>query len=169
MIFGTVERQTETVLVSFILFLSSLNEACFTMVCKVNDCVCQWSQLGLRRLTNVCLSLNKRDIYYDKTIVYLSKDRFYNVVWFEPVSDKHEHFLIHIFTRHKKKVCFTVTVDTRHSRLLKHGWEIQFHLRCKWVVWGQRYWLRYRILTKLILFRWEASSLIKMIMIIKIW
>ncbi len=52
-------------------FLSSLNEACFTIY--------------------------KRDIYYDKTIVYLSKDPFYNVVRFEPVSDKHEHFLIHTF------------------------------------------------------------------------
>ncbi len=92
MLVGTVERQTETVLVSFILFLSSLNEACFTMVCEVNDRVCQWSLLGLRRSINGSLSLNKRDIYYDKTIVYLSKDPFYNVVRFEPVSDKHEHF-----------------------------------------------------------------------------
>ncbi len=36
----------------------------------------------------------------------------------------------------------------------------------KWV-WGQIYWLRYRLLTKLTLFRWETSSaalgLIKMI------
>ncbi len=125
MLVGTVERQTETVLVSFILFLSSLNEACFTMVCEVNDRVCQWSLLGLRRSINGRLSLNKRDIYYYKTIVYLSKDPFYNVVRFEPVSDKHEHFLIYTFKVQKKKkrfaVRFTVAVNTGHSRLLKHG------------------------------------------------
>ncbi len=67
MLVGTVERQT--VLVSCIFFC--LNEACFTMVCEVNDRVCQWSLLGLMRSINGSLSLNKRDICYDKTIAYL--------------------------------------------------------------------------------------------------
>ncbi len=49
------------------------------------------------------LEFKKRDIYYDKTIVYLTRDTFYNVVRFEPVSEKHEHFLIHTFTVRKKK------------------------------------------------------------------
>ncbi len=51
----------------------------------------------------------KQKGYIYKTIVYLSRDPFYNVVWFEPVSDKQEHFLIHNVTyiffavRKKKK------------------------------------------------------------------
>ncbi len=76
------------------------------MVYEVNYCVrqCQKSKslLGLRRSINSSLGLNKREIYYDKTIVYLSKDPFYNVVRFEPVSDKHELFLIHTFTVQNK-------------------------------------------------------------------
>ncbi len=44
------------------LVLSSLNEACFTMVCEVNGRVCQWSLLGLRRSIKGSFSLNKRDI-----------------------------------------------------------------------------------------------------------
>ncbi len=94
------------------------------MVCEVNDYVCQWSLLGLRRSINGSLSLNKGG-YIDKTIVYLSRDPFYNVVRLEPVSDKQEHFLIHNVTvRKKKKKCagrFTVAGNTGQSLLLKHG------------------------------------------------
>ncbi len=48
--------------------------------------------MKLALLWYVSLSFNNRDMYYDKTIVYLSKDPFYNVVRLDPVSDKHEHF-----------------------------------------------------------------------------
>ncbi len=65
-------------------------------------CFCR-VRMKLALLWYLSLSFNNRDMYYDKTIVYLSKDPFYNVVRLDPVSDKHEHFLINIFTVHKKK------------------------------------------------------------------
>ncbi len=83
MLVGPLERQTETVLWGLF-------------------CFCRF-RMKLALLWYVSLSFNNRDMYYDKTTVYLSKDPFYNVVRLDPVSDKHEHFLINTFTGAQKK------------------------------------------------------------------
>lgn len=67
-IVGAVQRITKPVLLNFILFLSSLIEVCFTMICKVN---CFFNG-GKWKWYNGCFCLTNK--------VFIGNDYFHNVV-----------------------------------------------------------------------------------------